>query len=55
MSRAIYFRASSFAALALATGLSATAAHAQSEDAALDEVVVTGSLIAGTPEDAACP
>lgn len=55
MSRSRYFRASSFAALALATGLGATSAVAQVEDSTLDEVVVTGSLIAGTPEDAALP
>ncbi len=55
MSRSNYFRASSFAALALATGLGAGAAHAQDEDSTLDEVVVTGSFIAGTPEDAAMP
>ena len=49
------FRTSSIAALVLAAGLGATAAHAQGEDRTVDEVVVTGSFIAGTPEDAAIP
>lgn len=40
-------------ALALTTG---SAAHAQSQpDNVLEEVIVTGSFIAGTPEDAALP
>lgn len=55
MQRTKYFRASSLAALVMATGLGATPAFAQREDSTLDEVVVTGSFIAGTPEDAAIP
>ncbi|HEY9217435.1 MAG TPA: TonB-dependent receptor [Phenylobacterium sp.] len=55
MARTNYFRASSFVAILLASGWSATSALAQSNDNTLDEVVVTGSFIAGTPEDAAMP
>ncbi len=50
------FTTASRASLALALGLFWQAAHAQSAaPAEVQEVVVTGSFIAGTPEDAAVP
>ena len=50
------FTTASRASLALALGLFGQAAHAQSAaPAEVQEVVVTGSFIAGTPEDAAVP
>ncbi|MFZ5721348.1 MAG: hypothetical protein ACOY5Y_17960 [Pseudomonadota bacterium] len=51
-----YFCGSSMLAVAFAMGLSGTAS-AQTADRAteVEEVVVTGSFIAGTPEDAALP
>ncbi|HEX2562205.1 TonB-dependent receptor domain-containing protein [Phenylobacterium sp.] len=49
------FTAASRASLALALGLLAQPALAQDEPSEVEEVVVTGSYIAGTPEDAAVP
>ncbi|WP_293365551.1 TonB-dependent receptor [Phenylobacterium sp.] len=51
-----YFRGSSMLAVAFALGLAGTAS-AQTADtpAEVEEVIVTGSFIAGTPEDAAMP
>ena len=53
MLKSRYFCGGSILAVALAFGVSGTAA-AQGE-ATVEEVVVTGSFIAGTPEDAALP
>jgi iron complex outermembrane receptor protein len=49
-----YFCGGSLLAVALAFGAT-QAASAQDEPAELEEVIVTGSFIAGTPEDAALP
>ncbi|MFA5600259.1 MAG: TonB-dependent receptor [Phenylobacterium sp.] len=54
MSRSRFFCSGSAFAVVLSLGL-AGAAHAQDEYAEVEEVVVTGSFIAGTPEDAALP
>jgi iron complex outermembrane receptor protein len=54
MRRVSYLAGGSVLALALSLGLSSTAA-AQSEPTEVEAIVVTGSLIAGTPEDAALP
>lgn len=57
MSKHRYFRAASAATVVLAAGLWGGAAAAQARQGAgeVSEVVVTGSFIAGTPEDAALP
>src|SRR5690606_15348347 len=49
-----YFCGGSLLAVALAFGAT-HAAYAQDDAAELEEVIVTGSFIAGTPEDAALP
>jgi iron complex outermembrane receptor protein len=54
MRRTTYLAGGSALALAMAIGFGG-AAFAQNEPTDLSEVVVTGSLIAGTPEDAALP
>ena len=54
MSKSRYFCGGSILAVALTMGLAGTAA-AQDDAATVEEVVVTGSFIAGTPEDAALP
>lgn len=54
MRRYAYLAGGSALALSLAIGFGGVAA-AQSEPADVDAVIVTGSLIAGTPEDAALP
>jgi iron complex outermembrane receptor protein len=54
MRRIAYLAGGSALAMALAVGFGG-AALAQDEPTELTEVVVTGSLIAGTPEDAALP
>ncbi|MBP7702071.1 MAG: TonB-dependent receptor [Phenylobacterium sp.] len=54
MLKSSYFCGGSLLAVALAFGVSGTAA-AQDGGATVEEVVVTGSFIAGTPEDAALP
>ncbi|MDO8801951.1 TonB-dependent receptor plug domain-containing protein, partial [Phenylobacterium sp.] len=53
MSKSSYFCGGSILAVALTMGLAGTAAA--QEAATVEEVVVTGSFIAGTPEDAALP
>jgi len=53
MLKSRYFCGGSLLAVALA--ISATSAHAQQGPSTVEEVVVTGSFIAGTPEDAALP
>lgn len=53
MSKRSYFCGGSLLAVALALGLGSQAAAQQANT--IDEVVVTGSFIAGTPEDAALP
>ena len=54
MLKSRYFCGGSLLAVALAFGVSGTAA-AQDGGATVEEVIVTGSFIAGTPEDAALP
>ncbi|MFB2351819.1 hypothetical protein, partial [Priestia megaterium] len=54
MSKSRYFCGGSMLAVALALGGAGQAA-AQAQDNVVEEVVVTGSFIAGTPEDAALP
>ncbi|MFN3857477.1 MAG: TonB-dependent receptor plug domain-containing protein [Caulobacter sp.] len=54
MRRAAYLAGGSALAMALSIGFGGIAS-AQDEPASVSEVVVTGSLIAGTPEDAALP
>ncbi len=54
MRRVGYLAGGSALAIALSLGLSSTAL-AQSEPTEVEAIVVTGSLIAGTPEDAALP
>lgn len=54
MRRVGYLAGGSALAIALSLGLSSTA-FAQSEPTEVEAIVVTGSLIAGTPEDAALP
>src|SRR5215218_5924974 len=54
MSKSRYFCGGSMLAVALAFGL-ASAANAQAGGVSVEEVVVTGSYIAGTPEDSALP
>ncbi|MDP3855687.1 TonB-dependent siderophore receptor [Phenylobacterium sp.] len=54
MLKSRYFCGGSVLAVALALGLSGQAA-AQDQASTVEEVVVTGSFIAGTPEDAALP
>ncbi|WP_240621516.1 TonB-dependent receptor [Caulobacter zeae] len=54
MTRKTYLRAGSACALAAALAAAAGAASAQ-ESTQVEEVVVTGSFIRGTPEDAALP
>ncbi|MES2340107.1 MAG: TonB-dependent receptor [Pseudomonadota bacterium] len=54
MSKSRYFCGGSILAVALTMGLS-SAAVAQDNETVVEEVVVTGSFIAGTPEDAALP
>ncbi|WP_310541994.1 TonB-dependent receptor domain-containing protein [Phenylobacterium sp.] len=53
MSKSSYFCGGSILAVALTMGLAGSAAA--QEAATVEEVVVTGSFIAGTPEDAALP
>ena len=53
MSKSSYFCGGSILAVALSMGLAGSAAA--QEAATVEEVVVTGSFIAGTPEDAALP
>ena len=53
MSKSSYFCGGSVLAVALTMGLAGNAAA--QETATVEEVVVTGSFIAGTPEDAALP
>ena len=51
-----YFGGVSAVAVALSLGMTATQAMAATDSVAdVDAVYVTGSLIAGTPEDAAAP
>ncbi|MDP3749850.1 MAG: TonB-dependent receptor [Phenylobacterium sp.] len=54
MLKSRYFCGGSILAVALAMGLSGQAA-AQDQTSTVEEVIVTGSFIAGTPEDAALP
>ena len=54
MRRIAYLAGGSALAMAAAIGFGGVAA-AQEEPTAVEEVVITGSLIAGTPEDAALP
>ncbi len=55
MSKSTYFGGASVLAFALTLGM-VSGANAQTKpDATVDEVVVTGSFIAGSPEDAAVP
>ncbi|MFN3511840.1 MAG: TonB-dependent receptor domain-containing protein [Phenylobacterium sp.] len=54
MLKSRYFCGGSLLAVALSLGMAGQAA-AQSEPAMVEEVIVTGSFIAGTPEDAALP
>ncbi len=54
MLKSRYFCGGSILAVALAMGISGSAA-AQEEASVVEEVIVTGSFIAGTPEDAALP
>ncbi|WP_340646101.1 TonB-dependent receptor [Phenylobacterium sp.] len=54
MSKSRYFCGGSILAVALTMGLAGNAA-AQDDSATVEEVVVTGSFIAGSPEDAALP
>ncbi|MDP3490403.1 MAG: hypothetical protein Q8R71_09720 [Phenylobacterium sp.] len=54
MLKRTYFCGGSVMAVALAMGAAGSAA-AQAQATVVEEVVVTGSFIAGTPEDAALP
>src|SRR5687768_16289131 len=55
MVRSRYFCAASAAALLVAGVAHAQGRGAPADSTVIDEVVVTGSFIAGTPEDAAIP
>ncbi|MCI3134168.1 TonB-dependent receptor domain-containing protein [Phenylobacterium aquaticum] len=57
MSKSRYFCGGSILAVAMSFGIAgaASAADAPKADTTVEEVVVTGSFIAGTPEDAALP
>lgn len=55
MTKSILRDRCAISALALALGLTPTVGHAQDETIAEDIIVVTGSYIRGTPEDAAVP
>ncbi|WP_332772897.1 TonB-dependent receptor domain-containing protein [Phenylobacterium sp.] len=55
MLKSRYFCGGSILAVALAMGLSGQAAAQDQTASTVEEVIVTGSFIAGTPEDAALP
>ena len=55
MRRVGYLAGGSALAIALSLGLSGTALAQSSEPTEVEAIIVTGSLIAGTPEDAALP
>ena len=51
----LFGRTSTVAVLSAVAAMGASQAYAQGAEGEVSEVVVTGSFIAGTPEDAALP